>query len=156
MRMTSVVLAVRDIERSRKFYEQLFDQKVNLDFGENISFEGGLSLQEGFTRLLGLSEETRVDRSHNMELYFEVEDFDQTLDRLSDYGSIDYVHRTKIYPWRQRVIRIYDPDGHIIEIGESMRTVAGRLREEGFSIEETAEITQHPESIIRLWCAPDS
>ena len=31
-----------------------------------------------------------------------------------------------IYPWHQRGIRIYDPDGHLIEVSESMETVAFR------------------------------
>ena len=30
------------------------------------------------------------------------------------------------YSWHQRDVRIYDPDGHLIEVSESMETVAFR------------------------------
>ena len=49
----------------------------------------------------------------------------------------------------QRVIRFYDPDMHIIEVGESMLTVVKRFISQGLSIEETAERTQHPIEFIR-------
>jgi hypothetical protein len=55
----------------------------------------------------------------------------------------------KEYPWRQRVARIYDPDRHIVEIGESMRMVFARLVRQGNSIEETARITDHPVAFVR-------
>ena len=38
MKLESVVLAVKDLEVSKNFYIRLFDQKVVLDHGLNISF----------------------------------------------------------------------------------------------------------------------
>lgn len=46
MKLEAVVLAVKDLEVSKKFYISLFDQKVVLDHGLNIYFDGGFSLQK--------------------------------------------------------------------------------------------------------------
>ncbi|MEG2986184.1 MAG: glyoxalase, partial [Lachnospiraceae bacterium] len=34
--------------------------------------------------------------------------------------EIEYINRDLRHSWGQRVIRIYDLDGHIVEIGEPM------------------------------------
>ena len=45
-----------------------------------------------------------------------LEAFQEKLENCS--FEINYVHKLKEYPWGQKAIRIYDPDGHLIEIGE--------------------------------------
>ena len=47
-------------------------------------------------------------------------------------------------PWRQRVVRFYDPDRHIIEIGESMEHLSYRLHNEGLSPDDISKITMLP------------
>ncbi|MGE4284585.1 MAG: VOC family protein, partial [Clostridia bacterium] len=79
----------------------------------------------------------------NFELYFEEAQFDEFVKRLKSF-EIQYVHDVIEYPWGQRVIRFYDPDMHMIEVGESMETVVKRFIAQGLSVEETAERTQHP------------
>ena len=83
-----------------------------------------------------------------MELYFEVDDFDTFVKKLEKY-NVEYVHPPKKYDWQQRVVRIYDPDYHIIEIGESMKVIALRYLNEGYSVEQTAEIIQHPIEFVK-------
>ena len=63
--------------------------------------------------------------------------------------NIIYLHRTKEYTWRQRVVRFYDPDSHIIEVGESMRSVFEKFHKRGMSIEEVAQRTQHPVEFVK-------
>ena len=41
--------------------------------------------------------------------------------------------------WGQRVVRFYDPDGHLIEVGEQMKRVVGRFLSAGMSMEQAAE-----------------
>lgn len=147
MKFQCALLAVRDVEASKRFYGALFDQKVVLDLGKNVTFDGGFAVQEDFARLADLPEASVVERSHNMELYFEVEDFDAFLNKLGRC-DIRYVHPPKRHEWRQRVVRIYDPDWHIIEIGESMAVIARRYLAAGCSAEETARIIQHPVAFV--------
>lgn len=144
MKFQLPLLAVRDVERSKKFYCELFDQQVVLDFGENVTFSGGFAIQQDFDRLLDFDESEIVWQSKNMELYFETENLDEFLEKLTGFPQVKLVHPPKKYDWEQRVARIFDPDGHIIEIGESMAFVARRLLAEGKTPEETASITQYP------------
>ncbi|MBU5590145.1 glyoxalase/bleomycin resistance/dioxygenase family protein [Clostridium sp. MSJ-4] len=150
MEFKLALLAVKDVKVSKEFYEELFDQKVILDLGRNLTFSGGFAIQEDFAWLTDLPVESVMEKSNNMELYFEVEDFDGFMDKIKDYGSIEYVHQPKKYQWQQRVVRIYDPDHHIIEIGESMAVIARRYLAEGYSIDETSKIIQHPIEFVEM------
>lgn len=150
MEFKLALLAVKDVKVSKGFYEELFDQKVILDLGRNLTFSGGFAIQEDFAWLTDLPVESIMEKSNNMELYFEVEDFDEFMDKIKDYGSIEYVHQPKKYQWQQRVVRIYDPDHHIIEIGESMAVIVRRYLAEGYSIDETSKIIQHPIEFVEM------
>lgn len=149
MKLESVVLAVKDIEKAKKFYEELFDQKVVLDHGINISFDGGFALQQDFNWLVGIDKRKVIYKSCNMELYFEVDDFDQFIKKLENFPDIKYVHPIKQHDWQQRVIRIFDLDNHMIEIGEAMDVVIKNQLLLGKSIEEVSKITQYPIEYIK-------
>ncbi|WP_088187793.1 VOC family protein [Desulfosporosinus sp. FKA] len=144
MEFKLALLAVKDVEKSKQFYKELFDQEVVLDLGKNVTFSGGFAIQEDFAWLTNLSSGSVIEKPNNMELYFEVDDFEEFIAKLSTYESIEYVHLPKKYEWQQRVVRIYDPDYHMIEIGESMAVIARRYLAKGYSIEETSKIIQHP------------
>ena len=134
------LLAVRDVEISKKFYHDLFDQEVVLDLGGNVTFSGGFSVQQDFDRLTGVPKSTILHQSHNMELYFEVDDFDAFTEKLRGHLDVELVHPPMTHAWQQRVVRLYDPDWHMIEVGESMEHIALRLLDEGRSVEETAAL----------------
>ncbi len=149
MRYVSTLLAVKDVNRSKRFYQELFDQEVTMDFGRNVTFSGGFCIQQDFDWLADFPKDSIKERSHNMELYFEVDDFDAFIDKLSSFENINYLHQPKMHEWKQRVVRIYDPDYHIIEIGESMTVIAARYLKQGYSVEETAKIIQHPIEFVK-------
>lgn len=139
MKYEGVCIAVKDINLSKKFYQDLFGLEVYQDYGINISF-GGLSLQQEFDWLIGMPKENIIEKSHNMELYFEEDDFDGFIDKLQRRGDIQYLgDGVKEARWGQRSIRFYDPDGHIIEVGENLRMVVKRFLDSGMSMEETSK-----------------
>ena len=150
MKYKMPLLVVSDIAISRKFYEDILNQKVIMDFGANITFAGDFALQskESWVDFIHIAENEVVSKSQNFELYFEEEQFDEFLERLKGL-NLQCVHDVVEYPWGQRVIRFYDPDMHIIEAGESMETVVKRFVGKGFSIDETAKRTQHPVEFVR-------
>ncbi len=150
MKFMGPLIVVKDIGISVRFYQELFDLTVEYDFGENVSFAGGPALQSlaSFAQMTGVSEETIFCRPHNMELYFEEEEFDAFVSRLKAMPDIRYVHDVVEHPWGQRVVRIYDPNLHMIEIGESMEVVIRRCLAGGMSVEETAAKTQHPPEMV--------
>lgn len=57
MKYTAVVLSVADVKAARGFYEDLFGLEVCQDYGINVSFTCGLSLQQEFDWLVGLQKE---------------------------------------------------------------------------------------------------
>lgn len=149
MKFKLPLLAVQDVEVSKKFYNQLFNQEVVLDFGKNVTFNGGFAIQEDFAWLTDIDPTSVVRKSHNMELYFEVEDFDEFLLLLEKLKEVKLVHPPKKHEWQQRVVRVYDPDFHMIEIGESMEVIAKRYLSQGLSVEKVSEIIQHPIEFVK-------
>lgn len=138
MRYTAAVLSVADVNVSRRFYEELFGMEVFQDYGLNVSFTCGLSLQQRFHWLVGLPEERVLREPNNMELAFEEEDFDGFLEKLGAYPGIRRLGRVVEHSWGQRVVRFYDPDGHLIEVGEDMGAVTRRFLDAGLTLEETS------------------
>ncbi|MFZ5643510.1 MAG: VOC family protein [Bacillota bacterium] len=149
MKFTGPLIAVNDIEVSKKFYQEILHQKIILDFGANVTFEGNFALQASFAELVGFNKNDMVQGSHNFELYFEEEDLDSFVKHLKNNPEIKYVHDVKEYEWGQRVIRFYDPDMHMIEVGESMEYVIKRFLKQGLSVEETAKRTMHPIEFVK-------
>ena len=149
MRFMCPVLAVKDINRSRKFYETVLNQKVTLDLGKNITFEDHFAIQSDFEGLIGIAKNDAINKHNNFELYFEEDDLDSFINQLKCYEEIDYVHGVKEYAWGQRVVRFYDPDKHIIEVGESMESVFIRYLREGYSIDDIAKRTMHPVEFVK-------
>ena len=124
MRLKNVLLVVKDIEASKKFYHDLFGLRVVTDFGRNVILTEGLVLQERQLWEEFVDKEV-VPGGNAMELYFEDNDLDAFAEKLeaSPY-EIVYVNRLMEHDWGQRVIRFYDPDMHLIEVGESLEYVA--------------------------------
>ncbi|WP_292364433.1 MULTISPECIES: glyoxalase/bleomycin resistance/dioxygenase family protein [unclassified Methanoculleus] len=150
MRFVCPLIVVRDVEVSRAFYEEVLDQRVLHDHGENVMFEGGFAihLRSHFSNLIDVPESDIVP-GKNVELYFEEDDLDAFMERLNGMDSVNVVHGLIEQPWGQRAVRFYDPDMHIIEVGEPMESVVTRFLESGFSVEETARRTSMPEEFVR-------
>ena len=144
MKFCGPLIAVNDIEVSKKFYQEVLKQKIIFDIGPNVAFEGNFSLQTNYEELVGFNKNDIVQCSKNFELYFEEADLDGFVKHLADFSEIKHVHNVKEYEWGQRVIRFYDPDMHIVEVAESMETVIKRFLKQGLSVEETAKRTMFP------------
>ena len=153
MKFVCPLIVVDNMEVSRNFYEKVLNQKVQFDFGENISFEGGFAihLKSHFLDLISAGLGDVIQRANNFELYFEESDLDGFVEKLQEVDSVEYVHGLKEQPWGQRVIRFYDPDKYIVEVGEPMEVVVKRFLHRGFSVVETAKRTSMPEEFVR-WC----
>jgi hypothetical protein len=151
MKFICPLVVVNNIEVSRSFYEKVLNQKVQFDFGENVSFESGFAihLKSHFSNLINIKEKDILQKSNNCELYFEEDDLDSFLQKLKDIDSVEYVHGLKEQPWGQRAIRFYDPDKHIVEVGESMESVVKRFLSKGLSIEDTVKSTLMPEEFVK-------
>lgn len=111
------LIVVRDCSRSLKFYSELFGFTLIADNDGNMELSGKLYLQEAgyWEKFL---ERPVIPKSNATELYFEepdIEAFTEKLERL--YPETEYVNRLMTHSWGQRVLRFYDPDGNLIEVG---------------------------------------
>ena len=138
MKYNCTVISVADINAARKFYEDLFGLEVFQDYGINIAFTCGLALQQDFDWLVHLPKESILRKSNNVELCFEEQDFDSFLHKLKKYPNIECLGEVIEHSWGQRVIRFYDLDGHIIEVGENMKMVIKRFLASGMTIDEVS------------------
>lgn len=117
MKLKNILIVVKDIEKSKQFYHDLFGLNPILDNDGNVILTEGLVLQDEKIWKNFLGKET-VWKNNSCELYFEereIEAFAQKLENL--YPSIEYVNRLMMHSWGQKVIRFYDLDGNLIEVG---------------------------------------
>ena len=120
MRLKNILIVVKDIEKSKQFYHDLFGLDVVLDNDGNMILTEGLVLQDEtiWKKYLG---KDIISENNSCELYFEeknIEAFAQKLETL--YPSIQYVNTLMMHSWGQKVIRFYDLDVNLIEVGTPM------------------------------------
>ena len=124
MKLKNPLLAVRDMERSKTFYREVLGLHVVMDFGANVTLTGGLCLQtlDTWTDFLGKEVEEIRFGANDSEVYFEEDDFDGFLAHLAGCADVVYV----------------------IEVGENMKSVCRRFRDQGMTPEQIAARMEVP------------
>lgn len=120
MKLKNILIVVKNIEKSRQFYHDLFGLDMVLDNDGNMILTEGLVLQdeEIWKKFLG---KDVIPESNSCELYFEERDIETFAEKLENlYPSVRYVNRLMTHSWGQKVIRFYDLDGNLIEVGTPM------------------------------------
>ena len=120
MKLKNVLIVVNDIKKSIAFYKELFGLKVILDNEGNVIMTDGLVLQDAKIWKEFIGKEI-VSHNNAAELYFEETDIEGFAKKLESYKTpIIYVNQLMEHSWGQKVIRFYDPDGNLIEVGTPM------------------------------------
>lgn len=120
MRLRNVLIVVKDIEKSKKYYHDLFGLDMLLDNDGNMILSEGLVLQDEAIWKEFIGKEV-VHRSNACELYFEEPDMEAFVEKLEKlYPDTVYVNKLMTHSWGQQVVRFYDPDGNLIEVGTPM------------------------------------
>lgn len=150
MKYTSILIAVRDIEKSKQFYLEVLGLDIIADYGANVVLTGGLALQaldtwKGFT---DKKDDKMALENKACELYFEDDDLDTFIAKLSGFKDIEYVSPLLKHFQGQKAVRFYDPDKHIVEVSESKITLIKRFVDGGLSAEETAKRMNVPVDYI--------
>ena len=108
MKLKNILIVVKDTEKSRKFYHDLFGIDLVLDNDGNMILTEGLVLQDEKIWKSFLDRDI-IPKSNSCELYFEEQDIESFIEKLERlYPSIEYVNRLMTHSWGQRVIRFYD------------------------------------------------
>ncbi len=138
MKLNSTVVFVKDIAASTAFYRDNLGLEIEHDFGANVAFKGGLAIWAIWKEhIIGSSLEAFSD-SNRFELYFEEDDIPGLFSRLNN-GAVRFLHGVQEEPWGQLTIRFFDPDGHLIEVGEPLGVFLRRMHEGGLTPEEVSE-----------------
>jgi glyoxalase len=117
MKLKNVLIVVKDIEKSKQFYHNLFGLDVILDNDGNVILTEGLVLQDEKIWKTFLKKD-RIPQNNSCELYFEEHDIEAFAEKLEkQYPAIEYVNRLTVHSWGQKEIRFYDLDGNLIEVG---------------------------------------
>ena len=117
MKLKNILIVVKDIEKSKAFYRDLFGIDMVHDNDGNMILTEGLVLQDEKIWKSFLDRDI-IPKSNSCELYFEEQDLEPFVEKLERlYPSIEYVNRLMTHSWGQRVIRFYDLDGNLIEVG---------------------------------------
>lgn len=120
MRLRNVLIVVKDIQTSIDFYKELFGLDVICDNDGNVIMTEGLVLQEQTIWEKFLKKEI-IPQNNASELYFEETNIEAFAEKLESYHEpIQYVNPLMTHSWGQKVIRFYDPDGNLIEVGTPM------------------------------------
>lgn len=120
MKLKNILLAVKDIEKSRQFYHELFGLQAVLNSEGNMILTEGLVLQDEKIWREALGKEI-IPENNFCELYFEEPEIEAFICKLeTQYPSIQYVNRLTEYSWGQKMVRFYDLDGNLIEVRTPM------------------------------------
>lgn len=140
MKFLNPLIVVSNMKKAKRFYYEVLGLEVVVDFGANVTLTGGIALQtkDTWSTFIHKPDREIIFGGNVGELYFEEDDFDGFIKKMNDIADINYVHPMVEHSWGQRVVRFYDPDKHIIEVGENMIMVVRRFLNSGLSIEETA------------------
>lgn len=120
MKFKNTLIVVKDIEKSKEFYRELFGLVPIADHDGNIILTEGLVLQDKSIWESFLNRKI-IPQNNASELYFEESDIEGFVKKLDSYKEpIQYVNQLMEHSWGQKVVRFYDPDGNLIEVGTPM------------------------------------
>ena len=121
MRLSGFLIVVKDIRKAEKYYHDLFGLELLADNDGNMILSDGLVLQEEKYWHAFLGKEV-LSKNNACELYFEESDIEGFVHKLETlYPETEYVNTLMTHSWGQKVVRFYDPDGNLIEVGTPMQ-----------------------------------
>lgn len=120
MRQVDTIVLVRDILRTKEFYQGVFGLEILHDWGAMIVFRNRLAFHQADK----LHPQERMAAEipsgslgcGNLVIYIETPDLDATRALLKGRG-VPFVHDILSPPWGGHILRVKDPDGHLVELG---------------------------------------
>ena len=120
MKLNGFLIVVKDCRKAEKYYHDIFGLETLADNDGNMILSDGLVLQEEKYWRVFLGKDV-VPRNNACELYFEEENVDAFYEKLKTlYPETKFVNLPMTHSWEQRVVRFYDLDGNLIEVGTPM------------------------------------
>ena len=124
LKFINSIAFVKDINLSKTFYTEMLGLKIAEDHGPFVLFEDHFALHQAHELAVTVwgadcpPDTDQPQGRHNLLLYFETGELEQMFARLKD--RVKLIHPIRRQAWGQAVFRFYDPDGHVVEIGEPL------------------------------------
>jgi predicted enzyme related to lactoylglutathione lyase len=114
------VLAVKDIQGTKKFYDAAFGWRIVVDDPVFVEY----SVRDGFSVALASPSmhldkygktppEISADGVSSVELYLRVSDLDAVTEQVVSAGATILAPK-KLYDWGEEAVYCRDPEGHVI------------------------------------------
>ena len=117
MQYKGTLIVVKDCRRAFRFYHDMFGLELIRDNDGNMELSNHIYLQE-ISYWEAFTKKSAIPYNNNSELYFEEPDLDAFVKKLETlYPETEYVNQKITHSWGQTVVRFYDPDGNLIEVG---------------------------------------
>ena len=158
IKLKGILLTVKDVQKSKKFYENVLEQELLTEYGGWAEFVNGISLAPRSEYIeytnkeiaqTGNSPIRAVDKPNNFQVYFEVENLPYFVDKIKKVDGITILHDVVRAPHGQDTFRFYDFDNHIVEVSENLQDVFDRLTSEGKSLEDIAKLWEEDAARVR-------
>lgn len=119
-----VILIVEDLDRTLHFYTQVLGLTLGHRSGDYAQLNTGATrlgfyTRQAMARTLGLPLEPPLAHAPGFELGFKVDNVDAAFTELVKRGAMP-VTPPITRPWGQRTAYVRDPDGHLIELAQSL------------------------------------
>jgi len=148
MKFHSTAIFVKDIGKSKDFYTRLLNFTIEHDFGKNVILSSGLTIWEIYENHIIARNLDTEKPSNRFELYFEAENIDE-ISRVLSKAGIRFLHPVHEEPWGQRTIRFFDPDDHLIEIGEPLEVFVNHMNRNGMTAKQISEKSGIPIETVK-------
>lgn len=118
--VSAISLYVADVQRSKAFYQRIFEASVVHEDDQNIV----IKMDNLFLNLLDMKlayAPTSPDRGPlPLELNIWVDDVDSAYEALKERG-VSFLAPPADQPWGMRNATFFDPDGHRFELAQAIR-----------------------------------
>ncbi len=113
------IALVKNVEASKKFYEEVIGLKAEKVYDTFVLFEGGFSIHAAdvFYGYINKTYHGEKLGAYDVDFYFTTSDLPAMEQKLKE-ANVEFLHGIKQHDWGEKVIRILDPDGHLLEIGD--------------------------------------
>lgn len=114
------IALVRDMEESKHFYRDILGLTIVQDFDTFVLFQEDFAIHRAdlFYEYINKPYHGEKMGRDNVDFYFTTTELSKVRDKLKE-SQVEFIHDIKQMAWGEKVIRIYDPDGHILEIGDA-------------------------------------
>lgn len=124
LKFINPIVFVKDIQISKAFYAETLGLEVIEDHGPFVLFQDHFAIHQAreladtVWKAGAPADADQPQGRQNLLLYFETTTLEEMFACLKD--RVQLIHPIERQAWGQLVFRFYDPDGHVVEIGEPL------------------------------------